>query len=92
VTPRVSDEQVLEFIEEFVDSNGYAPSVRDVMEAMDVVSPSTAYSRLKKLRKQGRIDWADDRSRTIRIIQPMEVALEQFNRLIRGDDPPSVMG
>lgn len=73
MTPKVSDEQVLVFIEEFVDTNGYAPSVRDVMEAMNVVSPSTAYSRLKKLRDQGWIDWAPDRSRTLRVLQPDSV-------------------
>lgn len=68
MTPKVSDEYVLEFIQRFQNVNGYAPSVRDVMVAMGVTSPSTAYSRLKKLRDQGWIEWAADRSRTLRLV------------------------
>ena len=45
-------ERIYEVIVQFVRDNGYAPSVREIGEAVGLKSPSTVHFHLKKLEEQ----------------------------------------
>lgn len=49
-------EQVYNFTVDFIDTNGFPPSVRDICANCDIKSTATAYSYLKKLIDQGLIN------------------------------------
>ena len=49
-------ERIYEVIVQFVRDNGYAPSVREIGEAVGLKSPSTVHFHLKKLEEQGLIE------------------------------------
>lgn len=52
---RTSDKapRILEFISQFVLENGYAPSVREIGEAVDLHSTASVSYHIKALKKQG---------------------------------------
>ncbi len=52
---RTSDKapRILEFINQFVQENGYAPSVREIGEAVDLHSTASVSYHIKALKKQG---------------------------------------
>ena len=49
-------ERIYDVIVRFVRENGYAPSVREIGEAVGLKSPSTVHFHLKKLEEQGLIE------------------------------------
>ena len=49
-------ERIYEVIVQFLQENGYAPSVREIGEAVGLKSPSTVHFHLKKLEEQGLIE------------------------------------
>jgi repressor LexA len=63
---RVTDKQreVLQFIHDFIDGNGYAPSIRDVAGKFDC-SVKGAYDHVVALEKKTLIERARNRSRSI---------------------------
>lgn len=60
--------QVYDAIEEFMATNGYAPSIRDICKATGIRSTSTVWYHLNNLRNEGRVTWKDARSRTLRLL------------------------
>lgn len=61
--------QLFDWLVDYIDRHQYAPSIRQMMQAMDLKSPAPVQSRLDHLRKKGYIDWKDGQARTIRILQ-----------------------
>lgn len=65
--PKKSDmtERVYEYLQAAIAQQGYAPSVREICEAVGLKSPSTAHFHLKRLQEQGLIDKGDCKGRAI---------------------------
>ena len=65
--PKKSDmtERVYEYLQKAIRDQGYAPSVREICEAVGLKSPSTAHFHLKRLQEQGLIDKGDCKGRAI---------------------------
>ena len=63
---RVTDKQreVLQYIADFIEGNGYAPSIRDIAGKFDC-SVKGAYDHVVALEKKGLIERARNRSRSI---------------------------
>lgn len=61
--------ETLLIIQEFISKNGYSPSIREIGKELNVNSPATVYTHLKKLRGKGYIIWEEKQDRTIRIIR-----------------------
>lgn len=61
-------EQVLEFIREAVMARGYAPSIREIGEAIGLSSSSTVHSHLRTLETKGRIRRSPSRPRSIELL------------------------
>lgn len=60
--------QVLEYIAEYSEINGYPPSVRDIGEHVGLASPSTVFTHLTSLENKGFIKKQKDSARAIIIL------------------------
>ncbi len=60
-------EQILSFISEFIEQNGYSPTVREIMGGCAISSPAVVQNHLNMLEKQGRIRRDPEISRSIRL-------------------------
>ena len=60
--------QVLEFISNFSNENGYPPSVREMCSELGISSTATIHYYLKKLTDEGYIKKADFKNRCIEIV------------------------
>ena len=72
---RKSDMQgrIYDVIVHFRAENGYAPSVREIGEAVGLKSPSTVHFHLKKLEEQGLIEKGACKGRALTVLhQPLE--------------------
>lgn len=58
---------VLHFIEEFMDENGYAPSVREICQHMGFKSTATAYNYLQRMKDSGMLQKSDNKKRAVSI-------------------------
>ena len=59
--------KVLEYVKAQIKKNGYAPSVREICQALGLKSTSTVHGYLARLQKKGLIQKAALKPRTIRI-------------------------
>ncbi|MDU0329244.1 LexA repressor [Paenibacillus sp. 3LSP] len=63
--------EALQFIESFVASNGYPPTVREIGENLGLLSSSTAFNLLEQLVKKGYVSKGPG-PRMLRVIKPNE--------------------
>lgn len=61
---------MVDFIRQHQAARGYAPTIREVGEAVGLSSSSSAQAALRQLRDEGRIDWVDGEPRTLHIVEP----------------------
>lgn len=59
--------KVMRFIEEFVEDNGYFPSVREICLKMNFKSTATAHNYLKRLQDAGMIQKTDNKKRAVKL-------------------------
>ncbi|MGM9663624.1 MAG: transcriptional repressor LexA [Eubacteriales bacterium] len=70
LTPQ--EKAAYDYISRTIEKSGYAPSVRDIKDAIGVKSTSTVHSYLEKLEKKGYIIKEQGKSRTIRTREKQE--------------------
>ena len=75
--------QVLEYIAEYLQMQGYPPSVRDIGEHVGLASPSTVFTHLTGLEQKGFIRRNKDSARAI-------IILEKGWRELGADEPGSM--
>jgi repressor LexA len=63
---------ILEFIREWVESHGYPPSVREIGEAVGLVSPSSVAYQLKELERMGYLRRDPNRPRAVDVRPPAD--------------------
>lgn len=70
--PRSSNKQteILEFLQQFLSENGYAPSVREICAAVGLRSTSSVHYHLNELKRRGLIEMEDKKNRTVTV--PMD--------------------
>lgn len=59
-------------IKEYIDMYKYSPSIRDLCKIRGKSSPATMLYELRILKKKGYIDFAENKSRTIRILKEVK--------------------
>jgi len=71
---RTSDKQekILEFLNEYVEQNGYAPSVREICAAVGLKSTATVSYHLNELKRIGRIEGDSTKRRAIKLPERRE--------------------
>lgn len=68
--------RIMEFIRGWVAQHGYPPSVREIGEAVDLVSPSSVAYQLKELEKKGLLRRDPNRPRAVDVRTPSDVTAD----------------
>ena len=63
-----AQKELYEWLIKYIHDNQHAPSIRQMMKAMNLRSPAPVQSRLERLRNKGYIDWTEGKARTLRIL------------------------
>jgi repressor LexA len=64
-----AQQELYDWLVEYIRSTQHAPSIRQMMRAMNLRSPAPIQSRLERLRSKGYIDWTEGKARTLRILR-----------------------
>jgi repressor LexA len=78
--------RILEYIRSAVEHNGYPPSVREIGEAVGLVSPSSVAYQLKELEKKGYLRRDPNRPRAVDVRPPSEL-MEPDEEAVRAARP-----
>jgi len=65
-----AQKELYDWLVEYIRTTQHAPSIRQMMRAMNLRSPAPIQSRLERLRSKGYIDWTVGKARTLRILRP----------------------
>ena len=79
-----AQKELYDWLVEYIKSTQHAPSIRQMMKAMNLRSPAPVQSRLERLRSKGYIDWIDGKARTIRILHQPEKGLSIEGEIAAG--------
>ena len=60
--------ELLEWIKDYMHEFKHSPSIRQMMEAMQLKSPAPIQSRLKHLQEKGYISWQEGKARTLKLV------------------------
>jgi repressor LexA len=63
-----AQQELYDWLVEYIETTQHAPSIRQMMRAMNLRSPAPIQSRLERLRSKGYIDWTEGKARTLRIL------------------------
>ncbi|MFE0592004.1 transcriptional repressor LexA [Micromonospora echinospora] len=72
--------RILEFIRDWVDRHGYPPSVREIGEAVGLVSPSSVAYQLKELERKGFLRRDPNRPRAVDVRPPSDMIDDEAAR------------
>lgn len=61
-------DEILNYIKEYIVSNGYPPTVREIGEAVGLSSPATIHSHLANLKLKGYIKTDEAKNRSIEVL------------------------
>lgn len=61
---------ILEFVRSYVASNGWAPTIQEVADAVGLVSPNSTRGHLHKLAEQGYLNMNPRQARAIALVSP----------------------
>ena len=61
--------ELYQWIKEYMRDFRHSPSIRQMMEAMRLKSPAPIQSRLKHLQEKGYIKWQEGKARTLQIVE-----------------------
>ena len=79
-----AQKELYDWLVGYIKSTQHAPSIRQMMKAMNLRSPAPVQSRLERLRNKGYIDWIDGKARTIRILHQPEKGLAIAGEIAAG--------
>ncbi|NJM70796.1 MAG: repressor LexA [Scytonema sp. RU_4_4] len=76
--------ELYEWLAEYIRVYQYSPSIRQMMQAMNLKSPAPIQSRLEHLRNKGYIEWSEGKARTIRILQALKQGVPILGTIAAG--------
>ncbi|BAZ68452.1 MAG: transcriptional repressor LexA [Pelatocladus maniniholoensis HA4357-MV3] len=76
--------ELYDWLAEFIRERQHSPSIRQMMEAMNLKSPAPIQSRLEHLRTKGYIEWSEGKARTIRILHPLKQGVPILGTIAAG--------
>ena len=79
-----AQKELYDWLIEYINTTQHAPSIRQMMKAMNLRSPAPVQSRLERLRNKGYIDWIDGKARTIKILHQPEKGLSIEGEIAAG--------
>jgi len=78
-------QQLYEWLVDYIRENQHSPSIRQMMKAMGLKSPAPIQSRLEHLRSKGYIDWTEGKARTIRLLHSTERGVPIMGEVFAGE-------
>jgi len=66
-----AQEELFEWIKNYMRDFQHSPSIRQMMEGMGLKSPAPIQSRLKHLQEKGYISWQEGRARTLQLVEDL---------------------
>ena len=70
--PTKKQKELLSFIDGFIKGNGYGPSYREIMRALDYRSVSTVATHVNGLINRGWLIQKDNSARTVEVVRSQE--------------------
>ncbi len=64
-----AQQELYDWISDYVGTYQHSPSIRQMMEAMGLRSPAPIQSRLKHLQEKGWIKWKEGQARTLQLVE-----------------------
>jgi repressor LexA len=77
-------QQLFDWLIEYIRENQHSPSIRQMMRAMGLRSPAPIQSRLEHLRNKGYIEWTEGKARTIRILKALNPGVPIMGEIAAG--------
>jgi repressor LexA len=79
-----AQQELYDWLVSYIREHQHAPSIRQMMQAMDLKSPAPIQSRLEHLRNKGFIEWAEGKARTIKILKYAASGVPIFGTIAAG--------
>ena len=76
--------ELLEWIKNYIDEFQHSPSIRQMMEAMSLKSPAPIQSRLKHLQMKGLISWQEGKARTLKLVEELSSGIPILGSVAAG--------
>ena len=76
--------ELLEWIKDYVKKFNHSPSIRQMMTAMGLKSPAPIQSRLKHLQEKGYISWQEGKARTLQLISSVSEGIPVLGSVAAG--------
>ena len=76
--------ELLEWIKDYVKEFNHSPSIRQMMTAMGLKSPAPIQSRLKHLQEKGYISWQEGKARTLQLISSVSEGIPVLGSVAAG--------
>lgn len=70
IRPTKKQKELLTFIEEFITTNGYSPSYREIMHGLKYTSVATVALHVNSLIKRGHLQKRDRSARSLEVVNP----------------------
>ncbi len=64
-----AQQELYDWLVNHINQNHYSPSIREMMKAMGLRSPSPVQARLERMRDKGYVTWIEGKARTIKPLQ-----------------------
>jgi repressor LexA len=64
-----AQQELFDWLEDYIRSHRHSPSIRQMMEAMGLRSPAPIQSRLRHLQQKGWITWQEGQARTLQLLE-----------------------
>jgi repressor LexA len=79
-----AQQELYEWLAEYIRTHQHSPSIRQMMQAMNLKSPAPIQSRLEHLRTKGYIEWTEGKARTIRVLRPLALGVPILGTIAAG--------
>jgi SOS-response transcriptional repressor LexA len=72
-------EKMLQFIDNYVSTKNYPPSIREIGDAVELKSSSTVKGHLDRLKASGYVTWEQGKPRTLNVVKRNAVLSMRLN-------------
>jgi repressor LexA len=77
-------QELYDWLVQYIETTHHAPSIRQMMRAMNLRSSAPVQSRLEYLRKKGYLEWTEGQARTIRILHHKSKGMAILGEILAG--------
>ena len=79
-----AQQELFDWLADYIRSHRHSPSIRQMMEAMGLRSPAPIQSRLKHLQQKGWITWQEGQARTLQLLGDIAAGIPVLGAVAAG--------